>query len=183
MQHMTDEQRLQALAAYEPNDHLIKIKPKGGGPEKDYYPANWRLFELQLRYPEATFESEVLYFDIDKNACLVRARLYIGASWEQATKRAEAHKTGSFTQLDKVETAAQARAMRQFGIGVVLALDIEEEVSYTLGSIKQDCLRQQLAANTTQWAAFKLDVLGADIPDKELDAHHLALLHSRTERR
>jgi len=34
---------------------------------------------------------------------------------------------------------------------------------------------------TTNWAAFKVATLGEDIPDKELDAHHLAQLHSRVE--
>src|SRR6266702_1007691 len=40
---------------------------------------------------------------------------------------AEAMKQGTFAQLDKIETAAKARAARDFGISTELALDMEDE--------------------------------------------------------
>ncbi len=112
--------------AFNPQDHLVKIKSKDGS-QKDYYPAAWRLYELSLKYPNANFSSEVLYFDVEKNTCLVKVRLYLGADYAQSDKKAEAHKSGPYTNLDKVETAAMARAARNFGIGTEYALEFEAE--------------------------------------------------------
>src|SRR6266516_981787 len=112
--------------AFNPQDNLVKIKSKDGS-QKDYYPAAWRLYELSLKYPNANFSSEVLYFDVEKNTCLVKVRLYLGADYAQSDKKAEAHKSGPYTSLDKVETAAMARAARNFGIGTEYALEFEAE--------------------------------------------------------
>ena len=48
-----------ATKTYNPREHLIKIRTKEG--LKDYYPANWRLYELGLRYPPANFSSEIIW--------------------------------------------------------------------------------------------------------------------------
>ncbi len=121
---MTDEQRIQALSAYEPAKHLIKIKSKDGQ-LRDYYPSPWRLYELQLRYPNANFESSLLFFDVEHNLCIVKVRLYLGADYGLSEKKTEALKSGPLSSLDKVETAAKARAARDFGISVEYALDTE----------------------------------------------------------
>ncbi len=129
LEHMalqrTQEQRLAALADYDPAKHLIKIKAKDGT-LKDYYPAAWRLYELNLRYPNANFASELLFFDLERNFCIVKTRLYLGADYDASDKKAEAMKSGPVTSLDKVETAAKARAARDFGISVEYALDMDD---------------------------------------------------------
>lgn len=111
---------------YNPTEHLVQIKSKDGS-MKAYYPAAWRLYELSLKYPNANFSSEVLFFDIEKNTCLMKVRLYLGPSYELSDKKAEAHKSGPYSSLDKVETAAMARAARNFGIGTEYALEFEAE--------------------------------------------------------
>ncbi|MBV9688339.1 MAG: hypothetical protein JO202_01380, partial [Ktedonobacteraceae bacterium] len=50
--------------AYNPRDHLIKIKTKQG--LKDYYPACWRLYELNMRYPNSNFRSDILHLDVER---------------------------------------------------------------------------------------------------------------------
>src|SRR6266496_3613113 len=105
---MNDAQRLQALDAYNPHDRLVQIKAKDGT-LKDYYPASWRLYELNLRYPDANFSTEVLFFDMEHDFAIVKARLYLGPDYEMSTKKAEALKQGKLSQLDKLDTAAKAR--------------------------------------------------------------------------
>lgn len=135
--HMSNEERLRALAAYEPAKHLIKIKSKDGS-LKDYYPASWRLYELTLRYPNANFSSELVYFDPERNFCIVKVRLYLGSDYELSEKKAEALKSGPVTALDKVETGAKARAARDFGISIECALDmLDEEVEEVMAQGNQ----------------------------------------------
>jgi hypothetical protein len=123
---MTTEERLQALKDYEPTKHLVKIRAKDGT-LKDYYPAAWRLYELTLRYPNANFASELISFNVEQNVCIVKVRLFLGASYELSDKKAEAMKSGPLSSLDKVETAAKARAARDFGISVEDALEMDTE--------------------------------------------------------
>ena len=169
---------------YNPQEHLVKIKSKDGS-MKDYYPASWRLYELSLKYPNANFSSEVLYFDVEKNTCLVKVRLYLGADYELSDKKAEAHKSGPYTSLDKVETAAMARAARNFGVGTEYALEFEAEDmtpgAVTLASIKATVKKLRLVRNPEQWYSFKRDALGEDIPDEQLTESHLSKLHGKAE--
>ena len=51
---MNNEHRLQALEAYNPAEHLTDIKAKVGTMKK-YLPVAWRFYELNLRYPNANF--------------------------------------------------------------------------------------------------------------------------------
>lgn len=123
---MTTEERLQALAEYDPKEHLIKIKGRDGM-MKDYLPAAWRFYELSLRYPNANFSIDLIMSDQEKNFCVVRARLYLGASYEASDKKAESMKQGQMSALDKAETAAKARCSRDFGIGTEYALEFSDE--------------------------------------------------------
>lgn len=123
-------QRLQSLAEYKAHEHLVQWtafdKKANKSVVVDYYPAGWRLYELRLRYPNANFSSDIIHMDPERNFCIVRARLYLGNSYEDSMIRAEAHKQGPLTDLDKVETKAKARAARDFGIGTEYALDMDD---------------------------------------------------------
>ena len=63
--------------------------------------------------------------DLEKDFVVVRARLYLGTNYETSPKRAEAHKQGKLTELDKVET--RAKAVRDFGVGTEHALDMDDD--------------------------------------------------------
>ena len=91
-----------------------------------YYPANWRLYELNLKYPTAKFDIDIIHMDVERDFCIVRARLYIGDTYKSSQRRAVAHKQGKLTQLDKCETQAKARAARDLGISTELALDMDD---------------------------------------------------------
>ncbi len=111
--------------SYNPRDHLVQIRTKEG--LKDYYPAAWRLYELNMRYPNANFRSEILHMDVERNFVIVKCTLYLGnGDPDLATRKTEALKQGLLSQLDKVETAAKARCARDLGISTELALDIED---------------------------------------------------------
>src|SRR5256885_1949188 len=63
-QQMNNEQRLRALEAYNPQEHLITIRSKKTGTETQYYPASWRLYELRLRFPHITIWSEIILLEL-----------------------------------------------------------------------------------------------------------------------
>jgi len=116
----------QHTKSYNPRDHLVKIKTRDG--LKDYYPAAWRLYELNLRYPNANFQSQIIHMDMEHNFVIVKCTLYLGqGDLEMAERRTEAMKGGLLSQLDKVETAAKARCARDLGISTELALDITDD--------------------------------------------------------
>ncbi len=124
-QIMDETQRTEALASYNPKDHLIAVgRDKATGKAVLYYPAAWRLYELHLRYANANFKSEILYHDEQKGTVIVKAYLYLGKSYEDSDKKAEAMKQGNINTLDKLETAAKARCARDFGVGTEYALDM-----------------------------------------------------------
>lgn len=125
-QQMTKEQRLQILETYNPSDHLIEVAKDKERKAVMYYPAAWRLYELNLRYENANFKSEILHINPEKDFVIVKAYLYLGKDYETSEKKAEAMKQGRISNLDKVETAAKARAARDFGIGTEYALDMDE---------------------------------------------------------
>ncbi len=175
---MNEQERLQALADYNPQSHLIKVKSKDGS-LRDYLPAGWRFYELSLRHPDANFTTELLLADVEKNLVIVKCRLYLGADFELSTKKVEACKSGLLSSLDKVETAAQARCCRLFGIGTEYALstESEEEIEVDTLAVIKDTLRHQgLVRNPQQWSAWKREKLGQDVPDEELSGAQLTLL-------
>jgi hypothetical protein len=134
-----EAQRLALLEAYNPHDHILQWtafnKKTNLTDVVKYYPANWRLYELNLKYPTAKFDIDLVLIDQDRDFCIVRAKLYIGDTYETSPRRAVAHKQGRLTSLDKVETQAKARAARDLGISTELALDIDDApVGEVMGS-------------------------------------------------
>ncbi len=125
-----DQERVKLLSNYHAQDHLAKWmafdKRQSKNVEVIYYPAAWRLYELSLRYGDANFSCEIAYMDAEKDFVIIKARLYLGASYEASPKKAEAYKQGRLTELDRVETKAKARAARDFGIGTEHALDMDD---------------------------------------------------------
>lgn len=124
---------------YSAHDHLLSwtsFNKKTNLTEVvNYYPAAWRLYELNLRYPEAKFDIDLILIDQETDFCIVRARLYTGDTFESSPRRAVAHKQGKLTQLDKVETGAKARAARDFGISTELALDMDDSHGTIVGTV------------------------------------------------
>jgi len=125
-----ETQRLSLLEAYNSHDHILQWtafnKKTNLSELVNFYPANWRLYELNLKYPTAKFDIELVLIDQERDFCIVRARLYIGDTYETSPRRAVAHKQGKLTQLDKVETQAKARAARDMGISTELAMDADD---------------------------------------------------------
>lgn len=114
----------QMASQYNPRDHLVTITTKQG--PKEYYPAAWRLYELNLRFENANFSSEILFMDMERDRVGVKCRLYLGPDFEMASRKTEAMKSGRLSELDKVETAAKARCARDLGVSTELALEIED---------------------------------------------------------
>lgn len=125
-------QRLTLLERYNPHDHILQWmafnKQKNTSELVNFYPASWRLYELNLKYPTAKFDIDLILVDQERDFVIVRARLYTGDTFESSPRRAVAHKQGKLTQLDKVETQAKARAARDMGISTELALDMDDSV-------------------------------------------------------
>jgi len=125
-----ETERLRLLSEYNANEHLIQWTAFDKRANKStvvtYLPAAWRLYELRLRFPASKFDIDILHMDLEKNFCIVRAKLYTGETYETSQIRAVAHKQGLLTELDKVETKAKARAARDVGIGTEHALDMDE---------------------------------------------------------
>lgn len=117
---LNDEDRVEALKAYDPTSHLIEIKGKDGKPHK-YLPASWRIYELNLRYPGSCIRMEPLLADIERNMCVIRCTLTIGE------RTIEDMKSGSLSTMDKVATAALARCCRNAGISTEYALEWADE--------------------------------------------------------
>lgn len=191
-QQMTDEQRLQSLEQYNAYEHLVEIRDKQGNIKK-YYPAAWRLYELRLKFPHITIESEIVHMDVEHNMVVVKAWIFDGKTYGDSERRASAYKQGLFSALDKVETAAKARASRDFGISTELALDMDEEVVGALSNggstlqpealeaIKAEVKTLGLAHNAQQWQAWKKKVLGRDLPDNRLSDAHIGKLNAAIE--
>jgi hypothetical protein len=125
-----ETQRIALLQQYNPHAHILQWtafnKQKNRSEVVNYYPASWRLYELNLKYPTAKFDIDIIHMDVERDFCIVRARLFTGDTFESSPRRAVAHKQGKLTQLDKVETQAKARAARDLGISTELALDIDD---------------------------------------------------------
>lgn len=129
----SEQERLDTLAKYNPHDHLLTWLAYDKNLNQKvpvlYYPAAWRLYELNLRYPHANFECEIVHMDVEKDFVIIKARLYFGTDYAISPKRSSAYKQGKLSELDRVETKAKARAARDFGIGTEHALDFDEAES------------------------------------------------------
>jgi hypothetical protein len=125
-----EAQRLVLLERYNSHEHILQWtafdKRVNRSVVVNYLPASWRLYELNLKYPTAKFDIELILIDQERDFCIVRAQLYIGDTYETSQRRAVAHKQGKLTQLDRIETGAKARAARDFGISTELALDMDD---------------------------------------------------------
>lgn len=152
------EQPNASAKSYNPRDHLVQIRTKEG--LKDYYPAAWRLYELNMRYPNANFRSEIIHMDVERNFVIVKCTLYLGnGDPDLASRKTEALKQGLLSQLDKVETAAKARCARDLGISTELALDFEDGEDHD-GSM----IQVKDAAPPTPVRAVEPSVGGIDTP-------------------
>lgn len=206
-----DKQRVDLLATYNPHDHLVSWTAYDSRLKRNatvlYYPAAWRLYELSLRYPNANFSSDIIHMNDERDFVIVRARLYLGASYEASDKKAEAYKQGKLSELDRVETKAKARAARDFGIGTEHALDMDDAEASSIvekpetGRVVVEAVDErnprqlpqpqklediptvsQLRERCEQlfpgkWDEVKKRVLKADIADGELTPDQCARIH------
>lgn len=128
----------QRTRTFNPNDHIIQIKNRGGA--ADYLPVQWRLVWFRDLCPEGTIETEMVHLDLD------RETEEEGYAWNNDTRRSEkvvkrAHgfvvfraavkdgKGGSATAtksekaasfpdyIEKAETGAVGRALAMLGYG------------------------------------------------------------------
>jgi len=134
-----ETQRLALLERYNPHEHILSWvafnKKTNLSETVRFYPASWRLYELNLKYPEAKFDVEFVHMDYEKDFCILRAKLYIGDAYETSPRRASALKQGKISQIDKCETQAKARAARDMGISTELALDCDDSQGQVVGTI------------------------------------------------
>ena len=162
-QPATNQQNTLPTKIYNPHDHLIKIRTKDG--LKDYYPAAWVLYELNLRYEDANFSSEILHLDVERNLVVVKCRLYLGPDYEMSHKKTEAMKSGLLSQLDKVETAAKVRCARDFGCGTQYALEYEDseivEVVSSVNTMSAHSLEQAAKAGSDGHTPNRVDAVQA----------------------
>src|SRR6266568_232385 len=150
---MNDAQRLQALDAYNPNSHLVQIKAKDGS-LKDYLPAAYRFHELNLRYSNANFSTDLIFYDLEKVETAAKARCCrdFGIGTEYAL------------DMEAEETPAGG-----------------QDTSEQLTTIKSDLKTLNLVRNPSQWQAWKKQVVGRDLPDNKLSSVHIAKMHKALE--
>ena len=144
-QNGRDEQRLRT---FNPNDHVIQIKNKGGN--ADYLPVQWRLVWFRDICPEGTIETEVVQLDLDRET---EEETF---AWNSETRRSEkvvkrangfaifratvrdgkggiatgtkSEKAASFPDyIEKAETGAIGRALAALGYGTQFAPELNEE--------------------------------------------------------
>src|SRR6266568_4130573 len=106
-------ERQRLLAAYNASEKLSKWTAKDQSGKSfliQYYPANWRLYELRLRYPDVTIESEIVHMNEEKDLVIVKAWIFTGPTYAESYgpghKRASGTKQGKLSKFDKVETGA-----------------------------------------------------------------------------
>src|SRR5437764_9546652 len=133
---------------FNPNDHVMQIKNKGGS--ADYLPVQWRLVWFRDACPEGTIETEIVQLDLD------RETEEEGYAWNNETRRSEkvikranglavfratvkdgkggiatgtkSEKAASFPDyIEKAETGAIGRALAALGYGTQFAPDLDEQ--------------------------------------------------------
>lgn len=138
----------QRTRSFNPNDHVIQIKNRGGA--ADYLPVQWRLVWFREQCPEGTIETEMLHLDLD------RETEEEGYAWNNDTRRSEkvmkhanglavfraivkdgkggvatgtkSERAASFPDfIEKAETGAIGRALAALGYGTQFAPELNEE--------------------------------------------------------
>lgn len=133
--------------AFNPNEHLIQIKNRGGA--ADYLPVQWRLVWFREMCPEGTIETEIVLLDLDKETeeeafvwnnekrrsekviktargvAVVRAVVKDGKGGVATGTKME--KASAFPDfLEKAETGSVGRALAALGYGTQFAPDLDE---------------------------------------------------------
>jgi hypothetical protein len=143
--NVSEEQRTRT---FNPNDHVIQIKNRGG--MADYLPVQWRLVWFREQCPHGTIDTEELEFDTEKE-CTVEAIV-----WNSEIRRSEkvvksakgyaryravvtdgkgGRATGTKAECranfedygEKAETGAIGRALAGLGYGTQFAPELNEE--------------------------------------------------------
>lgn len=138
----------QPVRLFNPNEHLMQIKNRGGS--ADYLPVQWRLVWFREQCPQGTIETEMLHLDLD------RETEEEGYSWNTETRRSEkimkrangiaifravvkdgkggvatgtkSEKAASFPDfIEKAETGAIGRALAALGYGTQFAPELDEQ--------------------------------------------------------
>lgn len=133
---------------FNPNDHLMQIKNKGGA--SDYLPVQWRLVWFRSLCPGGTIETEMVHLDLDReteeetyawNNDLRRSEKIIkranGIAIFRATVKdgkggiaigTKSEKAASFPDfIEKAETGAIGRALAALGYGTQFAPELDEQ--------------------------------------------------------
>jgi hypothetical protein len=108
--------------AFDPVPHLMKLKGS------DYLQTVWRLVWLRDEHPDAQIDTEVVFWDHDKEEIMVRAVVVL----PKTGARASAHCVCSLAEFrngyaEKCETQAVGRALAMLGYGTAFAgQDLDE---------------------------------------------------------
>jgi hypothetical protein len=133
--------------AFNPNEHLIQIKNRGGA--ADYLPVQWRLVWFREACPNGTIETEIVLLELDKETeeeafvwnnekrrsekviktargvAVVRAVVKDGKGGIATGTKME--KASAFPDyLEKAETGSIGRALAALGYGTQFAPDLDE---------------------------------------------------------
>jgi hypothetical protein len=133
--------------AFNPNEHLIQIKNRGGA--ADYLPVQWRLVWFREVCPNGTIETEIVHIDLDKETeeevfvwnnekrrsekvvktapgvAIVRATVKDGKGGiATGTKMERASAFADY--LEKAETGAIGRALAALGYGTQFSPELDE---------------------------------------------------------
>jgi hypothetical protein len=144
----TNIEQPQPRVPFNPNEHLMQIKNRGGA--TDYLPVQWRLVWFRSLCPNGTIETEIVHLDMD------RETEEEGYAWNNETRRSEkvmkralgfaicratvkdgrggvamgtkSEKAASFPDfLEKAETGAIGRALAGLGYGTQFAPELDEQ--------------------------------------------------------
>lgn len=143
--HEQDEQHTRV---FNPNEHIIQIKNRGGA--ADYLPVQWRLVWFREQCPEGSIETEMVHLDLDRET---EEETF---AWNSETRRSEkaikrangfvifravikdgkggmalgtkSEKAASFPDfIEKAETGAIGRALAALGYGTQFAPELDEQ--------------------------------------------------------
>lgn len=113
-------------SSYRPYEHIKSwqaVNKKTGSKETIlHYPTEWRLYELATLFPEANFATEILHINEEADFVVVRVSLFLGSDYASSAKKTQSVSQGRLAEIDKVESKAQARCARLWGLGTAHAL-------------------------------------------------------------
>src|SRR6266705_3382950 len=143
------EEATSHTAKFNPNEHLIPIKNRGGK-DADYLPVQWRLVWFRDACPEGTIETQATFLDFDreteaeswkwdevqrksvkvvkhaKGAAVFFARVTDGKGGSATGTKSET--AASFPDfIEKAETGAIGRALAALGYGTQFAPELDEQ--------------------------------------------------------